>query len=163
MKCDDSRLIKEFYELSIAKLMDNNFGDISLIQRDAPIENVLSILDGRSHVWVVNSLEKRDLVGVITRQDVLHILAPPRKYYNVFSIPKQYIHGTCGIADDVMTKEPVTCKSDESVVQILVKMMRHRIRRIAVVEDKTFIGEITLKHLIHKYYKATQFYSINGH
>ena len=160
MKCDDSRLIEDFYELLIVKLMDNKFGDMPFIQKDAPIENVLSILDGRSHVWIVNSLEKRDLVGIITRQDVLHILAPPRKYYNVFSIPKQYIHGACGVAEDVMTKSPVICKPDETVVQILIKMMRHRVRRIAVVEHDAFIGEITLKNLIHKYYLASQYYSI---
>ena len=160
MKCDDSGLINDFYEISVSKLLNNKFGDLPLIQKDSPIENVLSILDGRSHVWVVDSLEKRDLVGVITRQDVLHILAPPRKYYNLFSIPKQYIHGTCGVAEDVMTKDPVTCKPDEKIVQILVKMMRHRVRRIAVIQDNVFIGEITLKNLIHKYYLASQFHSI---
>ena len=160
MKCDDSRLINDFYEISVSKLMNDKFGDLPLIQKDSPIENVLSILDGRSHVWVVDSFEKRDLVGVITRQDVLHILAPPRKYYNVFSIPKQYIHGTCGVAEDVMTRDPVTCKPNEKVVQILVKMMRHRVRRIAVIHDNVFIGEITLRHLIHKYYLAGQFHSI---
>jgi CBS domain-containing protein len=160
MKCDDSRLIKEFYELPIAKLMDTKFWDIPIIHKDAPIQNVLSILDGRSHVWVVEDLEKRNLVGVITRQDVLHILAPPRQYYHVFSIPKQYIHGTCGFADDVMTRNPVTCRPDQKVVQALVKMMRHHIRRVAVVEKDSFIGEITLRHLIHKYYLATQYHSI---
>ena len=160
MKCDDSLLIKEFYELPIAKLMVTKLWDMSIIQKDAPIENVLSILDGRSHIWVVNDLQKHDLVGVITRQDVLHILAPPRNYYNVFSIPKQYIHGTCGIAEDVMTRNPVTCRSDETIVQVLVKMMRHRIRRIAVVQNDALIGEITLQHLIHKYYLATQYHPL---
>jgi CBS domain-containing protein len=160
MKCDSPRLIKEFYEHPVEKLMDNKYWDIPFVKRDAPIENVLSILDGRTHVWVVNDIEKRDLVGIITRQDVLHILAPPRKYYSVFVIPKQYIHGTCGFAEDVMTKNPITCKPDETVVQILVKMMRHRVRRVAVLENDSFVGEITLKHLIHKYYLATQYHPI---
>jgi CBS domain-containing protein len=160
MKCDDSKLINEFYEISISKLMDNKYWDLPVIQKDSPIKNVLSILDGRSHVWVLDTLEKRDLIGVVTRQDVLHILAPPRQYYNVFSIPKQYIHGTCGFVVDVMTKNPVACKPDETVVQVLIKMMRHRIRRLAVVENDSLIGEVTLKHLIHKYYLATQYYSI---
>jgi predicted transcriptional regulator len=163
MKCDDdSLLIKEFYEISIGKLMNNKFADMPIIQKDAPIENVLSILDGRSHVWIVNDLKKRDLVGVITRQDVLHILAPPQQYYNIFSIPKQYIHGTCGVAEDVMTKDPISCEPNETVVQILVKMMRHRVRRIAVIENNMFIGEITLRHLIHKYYLASQYHPIEG-
>ena len=155
-----SRLIKEFYELPIAKLMVTKLWDMSLIQKDAPIENVLSILDGRSHIWVVKDVEKRELVGVITRQDVLHILAPPRQYYNLFSIPKQYIHGTCGSVEDVMTQNPITCRKDETVVQVLVKMMRHRVRRIAIVEHESIIGEITLQQLIHKYYLATQYHPL---
>jgi len=160
MKCDDSRLINEFYELPIASLMDNKPWDLSIIQQDTPIETVLSILDGRSHVWVVENLNNKHLVGVVTHQDVLHILAPPRQYYNLFSIPKQYIHGTCGIADDVMTQNPITCKPSETVVHVLVKMMRHHIRRIAVVENDEFLGEITLQNLIHKYYMATQYHPI---
>lgn len=160
MKCDDSRLIKEFYDLPVSKLMNNKFWDISLIQEDAPIENVLSILDGRSHVWVVENLENRVLIGIITRQNVLHILAPPRQYYNLFSIPKQYIHGTCGYVDDVMTKDPVTCLPTDTVVHVLVKMMRHHIRRIAVVENNVIVGEITLQNLIHKYYLATQYHPL---
>ena len=160
MVCDDSRLIKEFYDLKVTKLMDNKYWDLPIIERRAPIEHILSILDGKSHVWVVENLEKRNLVGVVTRQDVLHILAPPRQYYNVFSIPKQYIHGTCGFVEDVMTKNPIICTPDETVVQVLAKMMRHHIRRLAVVEHDSIIGEITLKHLIHKDYLATQFYSL---
>jgi len=60
MKCDDSRLIKEFYELPINKLISDKYWDMPLITKDDPIENVLSILDGRSHVWVVESMEKRN-------------------------------------------------------------------------------------------------------
>lgn len=160
MPCDDSQLIKEFYELKVEKIMDNRTWDLPIIKASDPIENVLSILDGKSHVWVVEDLKKRNLVGVVTRQDVLYILAPPRQYFNIFSIPKQYIHGTCGFVEDVMTKNPIYCKANETVVQVLVKMMRHRIRRLAVVEDDSIIGEITLKHLIHKYYLATQYYPI---
>jgi len=161
MKCDDSRLIKEFYELTINKLISDKYWDMPLITKDAPIENVLSILDGRSHVWVVESMEKKKLVGVVTRQDVLHILAPPRKYYNYFSVPKQYIHGACGLVEDVMTPDPVTCSVDDKVVDILLRMMRHRVRRIAVVKNDLFFGEITLRQLIHKFYLASQYHPIN--
>ena len=161
MKCDDSLLIKEFYELPINKLISDKYWDMPLITKDDPIENVLSILDGRSHVWVVESMEKKKLVGVVTRQDILHILAPPRKYYNYFSVPKQYIHGACGTAEDVMTSDPVTCSADDKVVDILLRMMRHRVRRIAVVKNDSFFGEITLQQLIHKFYLASQYHPID--
>ena len=77
MKCDDSLLIKEFYELPIAKLMVTKLWDMSIIQKDAPIENVLSILDGRSHIWVVNSdprgvpeLPESPILTVICPQEI---------------------------------------------------------------------------------------------
>ena len=161
MKKEQSKLISEFYELKVEQLMDRKIWDLPLIKKDAPISHVLSILDGKSHVWVVNDIEKKELVGVITRHNVLQILAPPRTYYNVFSLPKYSHHGTTGKADDVMTRDPITCRHDEKIVDVLQRMIRHRIRRLAVVTDDDRIeGQITLRQLIHKYYKASQYYPI---
>ena len=100
-------------------------------------------------------------MGVITRHDVLNILAPPRVHYDVFSIPKSRHHGTVGKAEDVMTRNPITSKPDERIVDVLQKMIRHRTRRLPVINDEGEIGgEITLRHLVHIYYKAMQYHSI---
>jgi predicted transcriptional regulator len=160
MNGDESRLISDFYELKVEQLMDKRIWDLPLLEKNAPVENVLAILEGKSHVWVVNNLDEKKLVGVITRQDVLHILIPPKRYYNVFSVPRIYQHGTKGKAEDVMTRNPITCTADEKIVDVLQKMIRHQVRRIAVLLDKGIIGEISLKHLIHKYYRASQYHSI---
>ena len=161
MKNEQSKLISEFYELKVEQLMDRKIWDLPLIKKDAPISYVLSILDGKSHVWVVEDIEKKELIGVITRHNVLHILAPPRTHYNVFSLPKVPYHGIKGRADDVMTRDPITCRPDEKIVDVLQRMIRHRIRRLAVVTDDGRIeGQITLRHLIHKYYRASQYHPI---
>lgn len=160
MRRDEEKLISEFYELKVLQLMNNKLWDLPLIQKDKPISYALSILDGKSHVWVVNDLQNKELVGVITRHDVLQILAPPRTHYTLFSFPKSYFHGTEGKIEDIMTKEPITCKPDDKIVDVLQKMIRHQIRRVAVVVDNKIVGEITLRHLICKYYKANQYYSI---
>ena len=158
---ENKRLISEFYELKVEQIMDKKIWDIPLIVKDEPIDHVLSILDGKSHVWVVNNMEDKELVGVITRHDVLNILAPPRTFYDVFSLPKSRYHGTVGKAEDVMTRDPITSKPDEKIVDVLQKMIRHRTRRLAVINDEGKIGgEITLRHLIHVYYKAMQYHSI---
>jgi len=34
------------------------------------------------------------------------------------------------------------------------------VRRLAVLKDNKIIGEITMQHLIHKYYKASQYFPI---
>ena len=162
MKKEESKLMAEFYELKVEQLMDKKIWDLPLITRDDPIVHVLSILDGKSHVWVVNDLNKKDLVGVITRHDVLSVLAPPRTCYNMFSVSKTCYHGTSGVAEDIMRKNLVTCRPNERVVDALLKMTRHSIRRLAVVSNGTIEGEITLAHLIHKYYMASQYHSITN-
>ena len=158
---ENKKLTSEFYELKVEQIMDKKIWDIPLIEKEEPISHVLSILDGKSHVWVVDNMEKKELIGVITRHDVLNILAPPRTHYDMFSLPKSYHHGMVGKAEDVMTKNPITSKTDEKIVDVLQKMIRHRTRRLAVVtEDGRIEGEITLRHLIHIYYKAMQYHSI---
>ena len=60
-----------------------------------------------------------------------------------------------------MKKDPITSKVDEKIVDVLQKMIKHHCRRLPVVsEDNNIQGEITLKHLIHKYYLATQYIPI---
>jgi len=161
MKKNEPKLISGFYELKVSQLMDKKVWDLPIINKDVSIITVLSILDGRSHVWVVNDSETKDLVGVITRQDVLEILAPPRASYSMFSVPRYRFRGTHGRAEDVMNNDPFTSSCDEKIVNVLQKMIKHRIRRLPVVsKDNKIIGEITLQHLIHKFYLASQYHPI---
>ena len=161
MKKNEPKLISGFYELKVDQLMDKKVWDIPIVNRDSPIIDVLSILDGRSHVWIVDNSENKELVGVITRQDVLEILAPPRTSYNMFSLPKYKPHSIKGKAEDVMNKYPITSRCDEKIIDVLQKMIKHRIRRLPVInKDKKILGEITLQHLIHKFYLASQYHSI---
>jgi len=161
MKKNEPKLISGFYELKVEQLMDKKVWDIPIVDKDVPIINVLSILDGRSHVWVVNNSENKELIGVITRQDVLEILAPPRTSYSMFSVPRYKLRGTKSKAEDAMSKDPITARCDEKIVDVLQKMIKHRVRRLPVInKDKKILGEITLQHLIHKFYLASQYHSI---
>jgi CBS domain-containing protein len=154
-------LIGEFYEAKVSDLMDIRIWDLPLLEKNARIPLVLSILDGKTHVWVVDDLKNKHLLGVITRHDILQILAPPRNYYGIFSLPKMQHQSLAGQAADIMTKHPITCRADETAAEALKKMIRHNIRRLAVVADSTIEGELTLRNLISKFYKATQHYSLN--
>jgi CBS domain-containing protein len=51
-----------------------------------------------------------------------------------------------------MSRNPIGCKLDEKVRDALNKMMVHGIRRIPVVENDEIMGEVTLHHLIRKFY-----------
>lgn len=155
----EKRLVLDFYELKVKHLMDKRVWDLPLIEEDQDIHHVLNILSGRNHIWVVKDKDSNELVGVITEHDVLSILAPKRLPSYVFGMPdiRSIQHGTAKTAGDIMSTKVVTCTKDEKIIDALNKMTRYKLRRMPVLENKKIIGEITLHHLIRKFYDATQY------
>ncbi len=147
------KLIPEFYEIPAKDIMDKRVWDLPLIEKDAGIDHVLSILTGNDHVWVVESKGSKKMVGIITEHDILDIFSP-RKKVSYFGLPnKKSLHyETFEKAGHVMSRNPIRCSPDEKVKDALNKMIVHRIRRIPVVKNDEIMGEITLHHLIRKFY-----------
>jgi predicted transcriptional regulator len=154
-----NRLILDFYELKTKQLMDRRLWDLPLITKDEDIYHVLSILSGRNHIWVVENKESKRLLGVITEHDVLAILAPKKLPSYVFGMPNisSIKHGTAKTAGDVMCHKVVACAPDDKIIDSLLKMVKYRLRRLPVLQNEMIIGELTLHHLIRKYYQATQY------
>jgi predicted transcriptional regulator len=155
-----NKLISDFYELRVKQIMDKRVWDLPLIEADDDVYHVLSILGGRNHIWVIKDKHKKELVGVITEHDVLSILAPKRFPSYVFGTPDvtSIQHGTAKTASDIMTDKLIFCRPEDKIVDALMKMVRYKLRRLPVVRDKEIVGELTLHHLIRKYYGATQYH-----
>ena len=149
----EKKLIPEFYGILAKDIMDKRIGDMPLIEKDASIDCVLSILTGSDHVWVVESKGSKKLVGIITEHDILDVFSP-RKEVSYFGLPnKKALHyETFEKAAHIMSRNPIRCRPEENVEDALNKMIDHRVRRIPVVENGEIIGEITLHHLIRKFY-----------
>lgn len=158
----ENKLIKDFYELKVSQLMDKRVWDLPLIEEKEDIHHVLAILGARNHIWVVKDKESKEFVGVITEHDVLAILAPKHLPSYVFGLPDigSIQHGTAKTAEDIMCQRVITCTPNDKIIDALMKMVRYKLRRLAVIEDKKIIGELTLNHLIRKYYDATQYHPI---
>jgi CBS domain-containing protein len=158
----NSKLISDFYELKTHQLMDRRVWDLPLIARIEDIYHVLSILSGRNHIWVVDTKENKELVGVITEHDVLAILAPKKPPSYAFGMPdiRSIKHGTAKTAEDIMCVRVITCSPEEKILDALMKMVKYKLRRLPVVHDKKIVGELTLHHLIRQYYNATQYHPI---
>jgi len=154
------KLISDFYEISVDKLMDKRTWDLPLIEEKEDIHHVLSILGGRNHIWVVKNKEDKELVGVITEHDVLSVLAPKTLPSYVFGMPNisSIKHGTVKTAEDVMCPRVIDCKPDHKIIDALQKMVKYELRRLPVVKNKKLVGELTLNQLIRKYYAATQYH-----
>jgi predicted transcriptional regulator len=157
-----NNLITDFYELQVKHLMNDHLWDIPVIEKNEDILNVLNILSGRHHIWVIDNKQNQELIGVITEHDMLTTLSPTNFSPYVFGLPdlRSLQHGTVKTAEDVMSKKIITCNPDEKVIDILKRMKKFQLRRLPVVHNKKLIGEITLHRLIQKYYKATQYHSL---
>lgn len=155
-----NKLISDFYELKVNQLMDKRIWDLPLIEENDGMDHVLAILGGRNHIWVIKNKENMELVGIITEHDVLSVLAPKRMPSYVFGTPdiRSIQHGTAKTAEDVMCHKIIHCGPDNKIIDALMKMVKYKLRRLPVLEDKKIIGEVTLNQLIRKYYGATQYH-----
>jgi len=155
-----NKLISDFYELKVNQLMDKRVWDLPIIEEDGDIFHVLSILGARNHIWVVKDKEEKELVGIITEHDVLSILAPKHFPSYVFGMPdiSSIQHGTAKTAEDVMSSRVITAEPDEKIIDALLKMVKFKLRRLPVTDNKKIVGELTLHQLIRKYYGATQYH-----
>jgi predicted transcriptional regulator len=157
-----NRLIADFYELPVEQIMNTHLWDIPIISKNEDIANVLNILCGRHHIWVIDNKKNKDLIGVITEHDVLDTLTPKNFSPYMFGVPdlRSLQYGTVKTAEDIMSKKIITCCPDEKVIDILKRMKKFRLRRLPVCKNNHLVGEITLHQLIQKFYKATQYHDI---
>jgi len=154
-----NKLIMDFYKLRVIQIMDKRVWDLPILEEKEDIYHVLSVLGARNHIWIVKNKEDKALLGVITENDVLSILAPKQLSPYVFGIPDIHSlkYGNAKTAADIMTKKLITCSADDDIKSALDKMYDYKLRRLPVVKDKKLIGELTLNQLIRKYYDASQY------
>ncbi|KAA0003791.1 MAG: CBS domain-containing protein [Thermoplasmata archaeon] len=136
--------LDDFHEVNIEEIMDDRTWDLPLIEHNASIKMAMILLTGRGYGWVVRGKRSMELVGVITEHDALSLLRGERKQ----EVKK---------VEELMTPNPITCRKDEKVKEILKKMKKYGVRRLAVVDGKKIVGEINLRHLIEKYYSLFLF------
>ncbi|HDH81462.1 MAG TPA: CBS domain-containing protein [Thermoplasmatales archaeon] len=145
--------LSEFYKIPADEIIDRRVWDLPLIEKEASIDHVLSILTGRDHVWVVESKGSRKLVGIITEHDILCVVCPTEKNLYLGMPEKHHFpYEFFEKAEKIMSKDPIKCRPDETVKDVLDKMMDYKVRRVPVVDDGDIIGEINLHELIIKFY-----------
>jgi len=157
-----NRLINEFYNLKVKHLLDKRLWDIPIIEENESIEYILKLFGRRHHIWVLKNQKTKEIAGVITEHDILSIIVP--KKFSAYGVGMPDIrslqYGTVKTAKDLMSTKLISCKPDDTIKNVLQKMVRYQIRRLPVVEEKKLVGELTLHQLIQRYYEATQYYSL---
>jgi len=153
---EKKKFITDLYELNVKDIMKNTESGIPFVEKNADITSILSTLNKKKHVWVVDSKENLHLQGVITESDTLMLFSPPITPMQSFDKPalQSLQYGLTTTAEEIMSKNPVKVSANKKVKDIIIIMKQHNIKQIPVVdENDKLLGEITLHHFINKYNK----------
>jgi len=142
---------EELHAKKIEEIIDERAVlNLPILEKDASIDSVLSVMAARDHVWIVEKKESKKVVGVITENDILKLLAPARLPKYVFG--KKYgisiEYGTAEKAEDIMCTHLITCSPDDRVGDVLRKMVNAGLRRLPVIKNGEIIGEVTTHYII---------------
>jgi CBS domain-containing protein len=102
------------------------------MRSDATIDTVVRRMRLERIGAVVISPDGKSVNGILSERDILHALAE---------------HGTALLAlkaEDLMTREVVTCSLEDTLQSVMVKMTQRRIRHLPVVEQGQFAGIVSI-------------------
>ena len=163
-KTNISKILKQFHQIDVGTVMESKMWDMCMVPPNTSIEDIISILGSRKHIWVVKSMKNTRLLGLITERDMVEIIAPrklsPYKFTISTSTLRSLIFGGIETAEDMMTTDLVTAKPEDTMGKALQKMKRHHLKRLPVVKAGRIVGELTMKSIIVQFKKVMKWYQV---
>ncbi|WP_031515958.1 CBS domain-containing protein [Desulfofalx alkaliphila] len=142
--------------MNVKDIMSTN---VVTVNEDTTIENLAKLLieNQISGVPVVN--EGHRLVGIVTEGDLLHKEIPPRRpeyvgilggiIYKGLKTYKEDFKKLAAIkASEIMTKRVVTTTKDSPVEEAASLMVKHKVKRLPVVEGDKIVGIVSRSDII---------------
>lgn len=161
---DISKILKQFHQIDVQTVMKDKMWDMCYVTPDTPIEEVFRLLSTRKHIWVVNNMKKRGLLGLITERDLVEVIAPRKIDPYQFSISghtfRSMLFGGIERAEDMMTTDLVKIRPDQKMGDALLKMKRHHLKRLPVTTKGKLVGELTMGSIILQFKKVLKWTQI---
>ncbi|MFO8050649.1 MAG: CBS domain-containing protein [Thermoplasmatota archaeon] len=161
---DISKILKQFHQIDVRCVMKSKMWDMSFVTPETPVEEVIGILSSRKHIWVVDSLKRMKLKGLITERDLVDVIAPRKIDPYQLTIGghhfRSMLFGGIETADDMMTSDLVTINPGQTMGKALLKMKRHHLKRLPVVSRGKIVGELTMKSIILQFKKVLRWTQI---
>ena len=100
------------------------------------VQEAAKVLADKRIGTVVVSPDGKAAVGILSERDIVRGLS------------KVGAHCLSDDVDGLMTRDPVTCRLDDTADMILAKMTEGRFRHMPVVEDGAMVGLVTLGDVV---------------
>ncbi|MCS6954162.1 MAG: CBS domain-containing protein [Bryobacterales bacterium] len=131
------------------------------VKPETPLHEVARLLVGRGGGVVLVLSDEGDLLGIVTESDLFlkekgvpfSLVKLPslfNEWVKLDRLHELYARTHRHTAADVMTRNLVTVTPDTDIGEIAALMLRHRIKRVPVVEGNKLLGIVTRHELIRK-------------
>jgi CBS domain-containing protein len=118
--------------MKIGDALKRKGSGVVTMRSDSTIDTVVRRMRLERIGAVIISPDGKSVVGILSERDILHALAE---------------HGTALLAlkaEDLMTREVVTCSREDTLLSVMVKMTQRRIRHLPVVEQGQLAGIVSI-------------------
>ncbi|MCL6507334.1 MAG: CBS domain-containing protein [Bryobacteraceae bacterium] len=143
------------------KVRDIMVSDPVTVKPSTPVEEVARLFVERRIGGVPVVSDEGVLLGIVTETDLFlkergvpFSMVKLPSLFNEWVKPEQlqelYANARRHTAADIMTQRLVTATPDTEICQVAEWMMRHRIKRVPVVEGGRLVGIVTRHDLIRR-------------
>lgn len=118
--------------MKVRNILDSKGGELATITPDRTVEDAIGELGRRRIGSLVVVDDSGNLAGILSERDLVAQMAE---------------HGldlTQSRVGDLMTKAVTTCKPDDDVTAVMVKMTDGRFRHVPVLEQGRLVGLISI-------------------
>ncbi len=151
---ENESVIHQLHTMTVKDLLEPLDSKDCFIDKSADIRQVFQQLKRKKHLWVVDSQTTLQLLGVITESDTIQLFAPACDPLQSFDRPtlQSFQFGLSMTAQEIMSVQPISAESDETIADVITKMKQHKIKQLAILDkDKQVIGELTVGHIMEVY------------
>ena len=118
--------------MKIGDVLKRKGSGVVTMRSDSTIDTVVRRMRLERIGAVIISPDGKSVIGILSERDILHALAE---------------HGTALLAlkaEDLMTREVVTCSREDTLQSVMLKMTQRRIRHLPVVEQGQLAGIVSI-------------------
>jgi CBS domain-containing protein len=140
----------------VRKVMSRRVHSISL---NATFSEIVTILTKHKIGGAPVVDKKGKVVGIVSEKDLFFKLYPSQKdfytdpeYYMNFDRLERDAKGIKKLkAKDFMSKEVISVRSDDHILKVCSLFIRHKIRRLPVIDDGQLVGIVTTNKIYRRF------------
>ena len=124
--------------MTVKAILSRKGGDVVTIAPTAQLAEAVKLLAERRIGAIVITGPGERVAGILSERDIVRVLAQRGP-----AVLDEQVGG-------IMTRNVVTCTSDETVTDIMERMTAHRFRHLPVVEQNRLVGIISIGDVVKR-------------